>query len=152
MTYAARDYDVDTDADDYTTWGQDNYEIVRVTADIAKLMGWSGDTIGMYTVHRLSASDAYCGTTFSSTIDTKTGKATGYYEYGTLYYTQANLGKFCIVETTAPHDGTDSGYLGDYDDREYTELSEDSAKKNNDGEPYETDDEISEAVVNSIFL
>lgn len=45
------DKNVNTDPDDYTTWGQANYEIVRVTADIAKQMGWSDTTIGMYTVH-----------------------------------------------------------------------------------------------------
>ncbi len=135
--------DVDTDIHDYTTWGQENYEIVRVTADIAKQMGWSDTTIGMYTVHRLSATDAYAGTTFSSAYDETTGEAYGYHEYGTLYYTQANLGNFAIVEKTAPADGSTNGYLGNYSDRDYSKLSDESSQKNNDGDSYATDASVS---------
>ena len=137
------DTNVTTDPDDYTTWGQDNYEIVRVTADIAKQMGWSDTTIGMYTVHRVAPLDQYTGTTFGDTDDKKTGEMYGYKEYGTLYYTQANLGKFCIVETQAPADGERSGYLGNYEDRDYTKLDENSSKKNNEGAPYATNDQVS---------
>lgn len=153
ISYAKRDYNVDTDIEEYTTWGQDNYEIVRITADIAKKMNWSDETIGMYTVHRLSPTDQYAGVTFSSAVDTKTGKEYGYYEYGTLYYTQANLGHFCIVEKTAPADGNRNGYLGNYADREYTKLDETSSKKNNEGDPYATDDQIStEKMVHYLHL
>ena len=138
------DKNVSTDPADYTTWGQDNYEIVRVTPEIAKKMGWADTTIGMYTVHRLSATDQYCGTTFTAHFDesNKTFKY-GYYEYGTLYYTQANQGKFAIVEKTAPADDTNTGYLGNYEDRDYTKLDDQSSKKNNDGAPYATADEMS---------
>ena len=137
------DTNVNTNPDDYTTWGQDNYEIVRVTADIAKQMGWSDTTIGMYTVHRLSPVDQYTGTTFSDTDDKKTGEMYGYKEYGTLYYTQANLGKFCIVESQAPADGEKIGYLGNYEDRDYTKLDGQSSQKNNEGAPYGTNDQVS---------
>lgn len=138
------DRNVNTDPDDYTTWGQANYEIVRVTPEIARSMGWSDTTIGMYTVHRLSPTDQYCGTTFTNHHD-ESDKNTeyGYYEYGTLYYTQANQGKFAIVERTAPADSSRTGYLGNYEDRDYTKLSEQSEKKNNDGSPYSTSDQMS---------
>lgn len=134
------DTDVGTDPDDYTTWGTENYEIVRVTPEIAQEMGWSDTTIGMYTVHRLHATDAYCGTTFTTAEDHATGEQYGYQEYGTLYYTQANLGHFAIVERTAPSDGSKTGYLGNYSDRDDSTLTEESAKKNPDGAPYATDD------------
>ena len=137
------DTEVGTDLNDYTTWGQDNYEIVRVTPEIAQQMGWSDTTIGMYTVHRLHDTDAYAGTTFSAATDHATGEKFGYYEYGSLYYTQANLGHFAIVEKTAPTDGDKSGYLGNYSDRDDSKLTEDSAKKNPDGAPYATDDNLS---------
>ncbi len=148
-----RNKDVGTDINDYTTWGQDNYEIVRVTADIAKEMGWSDSVIGMYTVHRLFPTDQYAGTTFSEAKDEATGETFGYHKYGTLYYTQANLGHFCIVEETAPADGKKNGYLGNYGDRNYTKLSEESGEKNLDGEPYATDDEMStEKLVHYLHL
>ena len=143
LTISKRDENVGTDINDYTTWGQDNYEIVRVTADIAKQMGWSDSTIGMYTVHRINATDQYTGTTFSSTDDKTTGEEFGYYEYGTLYYTQANLGHFAIVEKTAPADGDNNGYLGNYEDRDYTKLSDESTQKNFEGAPYDTEDQLS---------
>ena len=138
------DKNVNTDRNDYRTWGQGNYEIVRVTAEIAKKMGWSDTTIGMYTVHRKSALDQYTGTTFTNHHDEsdKTVKY-GYHEYGTLYYTQANQGLFAIVEKQAPRDGTKTGYLGNFEDRDYTKLSDESAKKNNNGSPYATDDQMS---------
>lgn len=120
LTVAERDYGLAADPDDYTTWGQKNYEIVRVTADIAKEMGWPDTVIGMYTVHRISVTDQYCGTNFSSATDTDTGVSYGYDSYGTLYYTQANLGRFCIVEKSAPADGERNGYLGNYSDRDGT--------------------------------
>lgn len=132
------------DMDDYTTWGQDNYEIVRVTAEITKQMGWPDQTIGMYTVHRLSMTDQYTGTTFSDGVDQATGEPFGCYEYGTLYYTQANLGKFAIVETKAPGDGDRSGYLGNYEDRDYSGLDETSLQKNDEGAPYDTADSYSQ--------
>lgn len=78
ITFAERDTNVGTDINDYTTWGQDNYEIVRVTPEIAKKMGWSDTTIGMYTVHRLGATDQYAGTTFTDTDDKATGEKFGY--------------------------------------------------------------------------
>ena len=138
------DKNVKTDKNDYTTWGQDNYEIVRVTADIAKEMGWSDTTIGMYTVHRLSALDQYTGTTFTDHHDESDKSVKyGYNEYGTLYFTQANQGKFAIIEKQAPRDGSKTGYLGNFEDREYTKLSEQSKKKNHDGAPYATDDQMS---------
>lgn len=138
------DRNVNTDPDDYTTWGQANYEIVRVTADIAKQMGWSDTTIGMYTVHRLSPTDQYCGTTFTDHHDeSNKDYKYGYREYGTLYYTQANQGKFAIVEKTAPADSSLTGYLGNYEDRDYTKLDDQSSKKNNDGAPYATADQMS---------
>ncbi len=143
MMAGEKNKNVGTDPEDYKTWGQDNYEIVRVTADIAKRMGWSDTAIGMYTVHRLSPTDQYTGTTFSSAIDEATGEAFGYCEYGTLYYTQANQGKFCIVEEAAPADGGRNGYLGNYEDRDYTKLSEESKKKNQDGLPYDTENVLS---------
>ena len=143
ITFAERDTNVGTDINDYTTWGQDNYEIVRVTPEIAKKMGWSDTTIGMYTVHRLGATDQYAGTTFTDTDDKATGEKFGYYEYGTIYYTQANLGHYCIVEKTAPADGEKTGYLGNYEDRDYTKLTDESSKKNNDGAPYDTPDQMS---------
>lgn len=134
------DTNVGTDPDDYTTWGMDNYEIVRVTPQIAQEMGWSDTTIGMYTVHRLQATDAYSGTTFTSATDHATGASFGYQEYGTLYYTQANMGRYAIVERTAPSDGDKTGHLGNYSDRDDSKLSEESAKKNPDGAPYATED------------
>ena len=134
---------VNTDLNDYTTWGQDNYEIVRVTSEIARQMGWSDTTIGMYTVHRISPLDKYTGTYFTNTKDETTKQEFGYYEYGTLYYTQNNLGHYAIIEKTAPSDSNRSGYLGNYSDRNYTNLSDESAKKNNNGAPYATDDSIS---------
>ena len=134
---------INTNINDYTTWGQDNYEIVRVTPEIAKQMGWDDTTIGMYTVHRLSDFDSYTGTTFTSAKDESTGKAFGYYEYGTLYYTQSNLGKYAIVEEEAPADNNRTGYLGNYSDRDYTYLDEQSEQKNNNGDPYATDDQTS---------
>ena len=138
------DKNVKTKKDDYTTWGQENYEIVRVTADIAKQMGWSDTTIGMYTVHRKSALDKYTGTTFSDHHDESDKSIKyGYNEYGTLYYTQANQGLFAIVEKQAPRDGAKTGYLGNFEDRDYTKLSSKSAQKNNDGAPYKTDDQMS---------
>lgn len=143
LSVANIDRSVPTDVNDYRTWGSDNYEIVRVTADIAKQMGWSDTTIGMYTVHRRSATDAYTGTTFASATDHATGEAFGYQEYGTLYYTQANLGHFAIVERTAPADGTKKGYLGNYSDRDDSKLTAESSQKNPDGDPYETPDNLS---------
>ena len=138
------DKNVNTKENDYTTWGQDNYEIVRVTADIAKQMGWSDTTIGMYTVHRKSALDQYTGTTFTDHHDEPDKSIKyGYNEYGTLYFTQANQGKFAIVEKQAPRDGSKTGYLGNYEDRDYTKLSAESEKKNNNGNPYATDDQMS---------
>ena len=97
----------------------------------------------MYTVHRLGATDQYAGTTFTDTDDKATGEKFGYYEYGTIYYTQANLGHYCIVEKTAPADGEKTGYLGNYEDRDYTKLTDESSKKNNDGAPYDTPDQMS---------
>lgn len=140
--------------DDYTTWGQGNYEIVRVTPEIAKKMGWSDKTIGMYTVHRKSATDAYCGTTFTSAYDHATGSIFGYQEYGTLYYTQANLGLFAVVEKTAPSDRSRTGYLGNYNDRSYDYLDRDDTpskdlqsgtieQKNFEGLPYASADSMS---------
>lgn len=148
------DRNVGTDINDYTTWGQENYEIVRVTAGIAKKMGWSDGTIGMYTVHRKSATDAYCGTTFTSITDHATGETFGYQEYGTLYYTQANLGLFAIVEKSAPADSSRTGYLGNFDDRNYDYLDKDGSpskdrqssgieQKNAEGNPYTTKDSMS---------
>lgn len=138
------DWNVNTSEDDFRTWGQDNYEIVRVTPEIAKQMDWPDTTIGMYTVHRKSPTDQYCGTTFTNHHDeADKGVKWGYYEYGTLYYTQANLGRFAIVEKTAPADGALTGYLGNYSDREYTKLDAESSKKNNDGLPYATKDQMS---------
>ncbi|MCD8250089.1 MAG: hypothetical protein LUC60_09625, partial [Lachnospiraceae bacterium] len=120
LTVAERDYSMAADPDDYTTWGQANYEIVRVTADIAKEMGWTDSVIGMYTVHRISVTDQYCGTNFSPATDTDTGESYGYDSYGTLYYTQSNQGRFCIVEKSAPADEERNGYLGNYSDRDET--------------------------------
>ena len=138
------DKNVNTKVNDYKTWGQDNYEIVRVTADIAKQMGWSDTTIGMYTVHRKSALDQYTGTTFTDHHDESDKSIKyGYNEYGTLYFTQANQGKFAIIEKQAPRDGAKTGYLGNFSDRDYTKLSAESEKKNNDGTPYATDDQMS---------
>lgn len=150
------DRDVKTDPDDYTTWGlSQNYEIVRVTADIARKMGWSDTTIGMYTVHRLSPTDQYCGTTFSSHYDeSDKSYRYGYDGYGTLYYTQANQGLFAIVEKTAPADGSRSGYLGNYDDRSYDYLDREGSpsadmqsqtmdQKNYDGDPPAAEDSLS---------
>ena len=135
---------VNTNVNDYKTWGQDNYEIVRVTADIAKQMGWSDTTIGMYTVHRKSALDQYTGTTFTDHHDESDKSIKyGYNEYGTLYFTQANQGKFAIIEKQAPRDGAKTGYLGNFSDRDYTKLSAESEKKNNNGTPYATDDQMS---------
>ena len=147
LNQGERTYNEGMDPNDYTTWGlSKNYEIVRVTPEIAKQMGWDDTTIGMYTVHRLQATDQYAGTTFTNNADRETGTEYGYYEYGTLYYTQTNEGRFAIVEKTAPHDGTDSGYLGNYLDRDYTKLDEQSSQKNNDayGDPYATNDEQAE--------
>ena len=143
LTNRTVDTNVATDINDYTTWGMDNYEIVRVTPEIAQLMGWSDTTIGMYTVHRLHATDAYCGTTFTSATDHATGEKFGYQEYGTLYYTQSNLGHFAIVEKTAPADGDKKGYLGNYSDRDDSKLTAESSQKNPDGAPYATDDNLS---------
>ena len=138
------DKNVKTKIDDYTTWGKDNYEIVRVTAEIAKKMGWSHTTIGMYTVHRKSALDQYTGTTFTNHHDESDKDVKyGYHEYGTLYFTQANQGMFAIVEKEAPRDGVKTGYLGNFSDRDYTKLSDESKNKNNDGAPYATDDQMS---------
>lgn len=148
------DRNVNTDPADYKTWGQENYEIVRVTSAIAKQMGWSDKTIGMYTIHRKNATDAYCGTTFTSAKDHATGETFGYQEYGTLYYTQANLGQFAIVEKEAPSDSSRTGYLGNYEDRTYDYLKKDgapssdmqsssTAQKNYNGTPVATDDSMS---------
>lgn len=151
------DKNVSTDPGDYTTWGiSKNYEMVRVTPEIAKQMGWSDTTIGMYTVHRKSPTDQYCGTTFTNHYDEsdKSFKY-GYNEYGTLYFTQANQGLFAIVEKTAPADGTKTGYLGNYSDRDYDYLDKEGTpsddmqssttdQKNYDGsDPNTTDDSMS---------
>lgn len=95
-------------------WGQDNYECVRITGGVASAMGISesNPAYGMYTVHRKSAHDAYTGTTFSN-----------YREYGTLYFTQVNHGKFCLVETNAPHNGDIQGYINNLMMRPYTKLN-----------------------------
>lgn len=94
LTNRTVDTNVATDINDYTTWGMDNYEIVRVTPEIAQLMGWSDTTIGMYTVHRLHATDAYCGTTFTSATDHETGEKYGYRNMDPLLHT-VQLRTFC---------------------------------------------------------
>ena len=97
-------------------WGNKNvnYECVRIEGDVAKAMGISESdpAYGMYTVHRKAAKDAYTGTTFKD-----------YKEYGTLYFTQKNLGIFAFVEKDSPHDGTKTGYINELLSRPYTWLN-----------------------------
>lgn len=109
-------YDAKFDIFEWTgsSWGQANYECVRITGGVASAMGisQSNPAYGMYTVHRKSAHDAYTGTTFSN-----------YREYGTLYFTQVNQGRFCLVETNAPHNGDAQGYINNLMTRPYTKLN-----------------------------
>lgn len=119
---AAFDIYENTSSSTSPSWGNRNvnYECVRIVGDVASSMGISegDDAYGMYTVHRKAASDAYTGTTFSN-----------YKEYGTLYFTQVNQGKFAIIERTTPHNGELNGYINDLLTRPYTKLNGNTDKE-----------------------
>ena len=104
------------------SWIQSNYEVVRITDAIASQMGWGNVAVGMYTVH-------YIGSGFGGRNDADEYDH-NVLAYGTLYYTQANQGKFKIVETKAPaYDSAKTGYINNFLKRPYTRVGNDLATR-----------------------